>query len=260
MVLVAFDHATVGQDELRPQQVVAGQAVLAAEDSQAAAEGEAGDPDRGTAAGGNGQAMGGQRVIELAEPHAGTHGRHVPRDRHRAHGPGVEDNPVGRGPPGNRVPAVPDHRRQAKPTRDGKGRGYVRGGRAQDDGRRPQMLKARHHGLAHRLVVGRARQDDVAIDRPSQRTPVGGHGRTLPETTDRSALVGCPLVGEQPAITRHDVLAHLDRCPGRVEGRPEQSEHRLRVRTKTPRPCSLRTRPSFLSTSIAWRAVIRVTP
>jgi hypothetical protein len=40
----------------------------------------------------------------------------------------------------------------------------------------------------NRLVVGRAWQDDVAIDRPLQRTPVGGHGRTLPETADRQAL------------------------------------------------------------------------
>jgi pimeloyl-ACP methyl ester carboxylesterase len=33
-----------------------------------------------------------------------------------------------------------------------------------------------------------------------------------------------------------------------------------RIRTKTPRPCSLRTSPSVFSTSIAWRAVSRVTP
>jgi hypothetical protein len=93
MVLVAFDHATVRQDDLRPEQVVAGEAVLAAEDPQPTAEREAGDPDGGTAAGGDGQAMGGQRVVELVEPHAGADGRHVLRDRHRAHGRDVEDDP-----------------------------------------------------------------------------------------------------------------------------------------------------------------------
>jgi hypothetical protein len=45
-----------------------------------------------------------------------------------------------------------------------------------------------------------------------------------------AALLGCPLIGEQPAITRHDVFADLDRCPGHIEGRPEQVEDRLRVR------------------------------
>src|SRR5215217_4652167 len=45
-----------------------------------------------------------------------------------------------------------------------------------------------------------------------------------------AALLGCPLIGEQPAITRHDVFADLDRCPGYIGGRPEQVEDRLRVR------------------------------
>jgi hypothetical protein len=95
VVLVAFDDAPVRQDDLHPEQAVAGQAVLPAEDPQPAAEREAGDPDGGTAAGGDGQAMLGQGVVELAEPHAGTDGRHVARDRHRAHGRDVEDDPVG---------------------------------------------------------------------------------------------------------------------------------------------------------------------
>jgi hypothetical protein len=154
VVLVALDHPTVGRDDLGPEQVVAGQAVLPAQDPQPAAEGEAGDPDGGTAAGGAGQAVLGQRIVERAEPHAGTDGGHVPRDRHRAHGHDVEDDPVGRGPAGNRVPAAPDRCPLAQPAGDGERRGDVRGGRAQDDGRRPHMLEARHHRLAHRLVSG----------------------------------------------------------------------------------------------------------
>ena len=38
-----------------------------------------------------------------------------------------------------------------------------------------------------------------------------------------------------------------------------QPVHRGRWRTKTPRPCSLRIRPSFFKTSTAWRAVMRIT-
>lgn len=111
MVLVAFDDATVRQYDLCPEQVVAGQAVPPAKDPQPGAEGEADDPDGGTAAGGNAQAMLGQLVVEVAEPHAGTYGRHLLRDRNRAHRCDVEDNPVGRGSAGNRVPGAPDRRR-----------------------------------------------------------------------------------------------------------------------------------------------------
>jgi hypothetical protein len=105
VLLVTVDDAAVRQDDPRPEQVVAGQAVLAAEDPQPAAEREAGDPDRGTAAGRDGQPMLGQRIVELAEPHAGTDGGHLPRDRHRTHGrdvqndPSVEERPATECPP-----------------------------------------------------------------------------------------------------------------------------------------------------------------
>ena len=125
----------------------------------------------------------GQLVVEVAGPHASTYGRHLLRDRNRAHRCDVEDNPVGRGSAGNRVPAAPDRCWQAEAPRDGKGRGDVRGGRASYDGRWPHVLEARHHGLAYGFVVGRARQDDVAFDPPLQRTPVGGHSRALPKKT-----------------------------------------------------------------------------
>jgi hypothetical protein len=179
VLLVAIDDAAVRQDDLRLEQVVAGQAMLPAEDPEPAPEGEAGDADGGTAAGGDGPAVLGQRVIEVAEPHARADGRHLARERHRAHGCHVQDDPVGRGVTGDRVPAAADRRRQAQLARNGERGGDVRGGRAADDGLRAHVLEARHHGLAHRLVVGRTRQDDVAGDRSLQRVPVsrcGCHG------------------------------------------------------------------------------------
>jgi hypothetical protein len=45
MMRVAFDDATVRQDDLRPEQVVAGQAVLPAKDPEPTAEREAGNSD-----------------------------------------------------------------------------------------------------------------------------------------------------------------------------------------------------------------------
>jgi hypothetical protein len=116
--LVAFDDATVRQDDLRPEQVVAGQAVLPAEDPQPTPEGEAGDPDRGTAAGRDSQGMLGERIAEVAEPHAGTDGRHVACDHNQQMGvtfrttPSVEDRPATECPPlriavGKRSPRTP---------------------------------------------------------------------------------------------------------------------------------------------------------
>jgi hypothetical protein len=204
--------------------VVAGQAVLAAEDPEPAAEGEAGDPDGGTAAGGDGQAMGGQRIVEVAEPHAGADGCNLARERHRAHGREVEDDPLGRGPAGDRVPAAADRRRQAEPARDGKGRGDVCGGRASHDGRRSQVLEARHHGFAHPLVVGRAWQDDVAIDRPLQRTPVSGHGGTLPARVDSDAvfrLAGGKVAEQWEQLDRLALLQQLGVLPTPGQAPPQ---------------------------------------
>ena len=79
MVLVAFDHATVRQDDLRPEQLVAGQTVLPAENPQPSAEGEACDSDGGAAARGDGQAMLGQPIVEITEPYAGADGRYALR-------------------------------------------------------------------------------------------------------------------------------------------------------------------------------------
>src|SRR6266542_2264159 len=137
MMLVAFDDATVGQDDLCLEEVVAGQTVLAAENPEPAAEGEAADPDGGAAAGGDGAAMLGQRVVETSEPHTGANRCHAARDR----------------------------------------RGDVRESPAQDDGRWSYVLESRHRGLAHRLVVRRARQDDTTSDRALQGAPINSGGR-----------------------------------------------------------------------------------
>jgi hypothetical protein len=91
---------------MRPEQVVAGQAVGAAEDPDAAAERQAGDPDRGTTAGRDGATVLGQRVVEGSQPHPGADGCHLAGDRHRAHGGGVDDVPLVEDRPATECPPL----------------------------------------------------------------------------------------------------------------------------------------------------------
>jgi hypothetical protein len=74
---IAVDDATVGQDDVGREQLVGGQPVLAAEDAEPAAERQAGDADRRSAAARDRAPVFVERAVELAEPHAGA-------DRHRA--------------------------------------------------------------------------------------------------------------------------------------------------------------------------------
>jgi len=72
--------------------MVKGQAVHAPQYSVAAAEGEAADPDRGAGAGRDGQAVGQQRVIQLAQARAGTDFRHAAGEDDRALRRQVDDD------------------------------------------------------------------------------------------------------------------------------------------------------------------------
>ena len=85
IVLVALDNAAIRQDHLCPEQVIGRKTVPAAEDAHPAAEGETRDPDRGAAAGRDGEPVPVQRVVHLAQARPCTHRRHATRDRHGAH-------------------------------------------------------------------------------------------------------------------------------------------------------------------------------
>src|SRR5215510_11229901 len=64
-VLIRMDHATVGGDQLRADQVVAGEAVLADQPTPAAAQGKAGDARAGDLASGGGQTVGMGGLVEV---------------------------------------------------------------------------------------------------------------------------------------------------------------------------------------------------
>jgi hypothetical protein len=72
VVAVAIHDAAVREHDLCADEAIAGQPVLAPEQTDPAAKGEAGDADSGTAPGGQGPAVGVQRRVHLSKAGAGS--------------------------------------------------------------------------------------------------------------------------------------------------------------------------------------------
>jgi len=85
-VEVAVDDTPVGEYDPGAQQDIAGQPVEPAQEAESAAEGEAGDPDRGATAGRHGAAGSVQPVVDLGQACACAD----PRAPVRADGDGFE--------------------------------------------------------------------------------------------------------------------------------------------------------------------------
>src|SRR6266540_484921 len=203
---VALDRAAVRQDDLRSGQVVGGHPVPPAEDPEPAAERQAGHPDRRTGAGGDRQVMLLQGLVHLAQPCAGTDPRQATRNRHRAHRRDVDDDPSGRGVPGEGVPSASHRVRQAVTACERDRCGDVVGTRAQRDGLGPNIVEPCVERLGQLLVGRRAGEDDLAGDHALKCLPAGrrtGHGsvsglrmprtRSLPDLT----VTGWVLVAEE---------------------------------------------------------------
>jgi hypothetical protein len=79
-VLVAVDDTPVGEHGARGDELVGREAVGAAQDAQAAAEGQAGDPDGRPAAGGDGAIVGEERVVDVGQAGPGADGDRAVRD------------------------------------------------------------------------------------------------------------------------------------------------------------------------------------
>jgi hypothetical protein len=96
---------------------------------------EAEEPVR-AAAGGDREAVLLKRVVHFSEPGTGANRCHASRDRHRAHGRYVDEEPFRRGAPGEAVAPAPDRRVQPGSPRERDRFGDVFGGSAQHDSSR----------------------------------------------------------------------------------------------------------------------------
>ncbi len=102
LVLVALHDATVRQDHLRADELVAGEPVLAAQDAEPATERQSRDPDGRPATRSDRNAV----RLDLVEPCPGAHGRNAFLDRYGVHRADVDDDPSGGGAAREAVPST----------------------------------------------------------------------------------------------------------------------------------------------------------
>jgi hypothetical protein len=168
LVLAGGDELAIGGDHVGRQQVVAGQAALAQQPADPAAEGEAGDAGAGHQAAGDGQAERLGLVVELRPRDPGLGGSPPAGriDPDALHWRGVDDDPaVGGGKPSDAVGAAADRHLESFAAGELHRPNDVGGASAADDQRRPPVVR----GIPHRaglLVVG--------VGRSYQLTPEGG--------------------------------------------------------------------------------------
>ena len=141
MVLITHEDAAVGEDDLRPHQVVGGDPVLPPQDPETAAERQARHAHGRTCAGRDGEAVALKGVVHHAEPRAGSHGREAAGHRHRTHGAHVDDDPPRGGMPGEAMAAAPDRHVQTMPAGERDRLGGVLGGRAHDERLRRHLVE-----------------------------------------------------------------------------------------------------------------------
>jgi hypothetical protein len=177
VVLVAHHDTAVGEHYLRRHQAVRGHPVAPAEDPEAAPQRQAGDPHRRAAAARDGAAVARQRVVDGAQAGSRANGRHVPIDRHGAHRRHVDDNPAGRGMPREAVAAAADGGLEAVGREERERLHDVRGSGAQHDRPRQRVVVAGVERPGEAIEGRRARNGDLAGDRPLERPPVGSVGR-----------------------------------------------------------------------------------
>jgi hypothetical protein len=182
VTLVAIDDASVGQNDLRAEELIAGKAVLVAEDPDAAAEREAGNPDRRPATSCDRELLGSERLVHVPEPCTRADRRDTTGHRNGPHRRDVDHDAARERTADKAVPTAPDRGLEAEAARDRDRRGGVGRLAAQHDRLRASHLGDRqeavvepgNRGPAQGRVLPRARKDDVAGDRRLQRTPVRG--------------------------------------------------------------------------------------
>src|SRR6185437_6286758 len=171
---VAGPHRAVGGDDLQRFDRVAGEAELAGQHSDAAAEREPGQADRWARAAGNGQAVGGEVLVQVDQVEAGADRDRAVPDPEVADLADIDDKPAVEARPARvAVPTRSDAEAKLKLHDEGQAGAHVGGVAAVRDARGVQEVKARIEKLVRErigTVAGTAERAGRQL--PAQRRPV----------------------------------------------------------------------------------------
>jgi hypothetical protein len=207
-VLVAVDEAPVGEHGARGDELVGGEAVRAAEDAEAAAEGQAGDADGWPAARGHREIVGSERVVDVGKARPGAHGDRAVGDRHLLHAAHIDDDAGRRRASSEAVAAAAQ--RDVQPFLSCRREDVcdVLGHLTTRHRTRTHAVKARDLRPARRLVRGRARDQHLSADRhllSMVRGRSGGRRRGAVDVQCRACVV-CLRVDELEPQRRREAL------------------------------------------------------
>ncbi len=152
--VIAVDDAAVGEQDLRADELIAGQPVSPAEEADAPAEGEPGDADGGAASGrkrSSGAMKGGVRRCQ--ECTCADRRDAVRVDDDPIEVCEVEQDPVGGGTAGEAVAAPADGERDLVVHHEGERPSDIGDRSTPDDGGRPDVVKRRARRAADQLVA-----------------------------------------------------------------------------------------------------------
>src|SRR6185503_2688685 len=171
--VVAFAHLTVRGHDLRRNKIVAGQTPRTRQNTDATAERQSRDADRGAAAGRDTLAACCDRVVDIDEPRTGA-------DRHlavlhvdRRHAADVDHKSLTCGPAAVAVPAAAQREPDAIRAREAHAFANVLRGRAARDRLWSYRVETRVVQNARSVVRGIARSHESVAQRRAERVPDG---------------------------------------------------------------------------------------
>lgn len=188
----------------------------AAEDAQPAPEGEPGDADRRSASGRDGDAVCEQLVVHPGQPGPGADRGPVTGHRDRVQPAEVEQQAGGRRPAREAVPARTYGKPNAVAAGESQRLGHVSTGPAARDRPRSDIVEPGLARSVRRLVLGRAGQEHIAVDRPRQLTD--RHAAQATAATPFAPVVGSDLDQPEQPLTIVDVCRTCD-CSGTTTDR-----------------------------------------
>lgn len=211
----------------------------AAEEPEATAEREAGDPNRRAGPAGDRDAIADRLGVDLTQNGARADRHRAFGQRDGAHRRDVDQDPARRGAAGEAVTAAQRCRSQRVATDEGDRLRHVVGGRTPHDRLRRHVVEPCVERLGQQIRSGRTAGDNVAVDCPLKLGQGRSHVQammaehcsprgTLPVISASLINLGSKPAAGGPTRPRQTDVAHFPEVEGLGDGRPQANgSHKL---------------------------------